>query len=271
MKLSISNIAWDKEHDDEIREMLPRYRAQGVEVAPTKIWPDPTHVRGEAVTAYRQFWKERGISIPAMQALLFGHPELKLFEDDATRERTLAYLVRIMELGAGLGAVALVFGSPKNRLVGSLSRESASELAAAFFRRCGESAVRLGALLCIEPNPPQYGCDFVRTVREGVELVRVVNSKGFRLHLDASAMILNGEDYERAIDEAASYMAHFHISAPQLGPLMEYDADHRRMAAALRRCGWKGWVSIEMRADQTTSFRTAVERALQFANEVYLQ
>ena len=39
MKLAISNIAWDRHDDLTIFEMLRKFGVQGVEIAPTKIWP----------------------------------------------------------------------------------------------------------------------------------------------------------------------------------------------------------------------------------------
>jgi sugar phosphate isomerase/epimerase len=271
MRLCVSNIAWDVGEDSAIRDTLRAHGVEGVEVAPTKIWPNPIQASDQDLSRYRGFWEAQSMSIPALQSLLFGRPELKIFDDQQTREQTLAYLTRIMTLGAKLGATALVFGSPKNRATGTLAAERVREIAVEFFRRAGEAAYLSGTQLAIEPNPPDYGCDFIRTVREGADFVRRVDHPGFRLHVDASAMILNGEDLEAAIEEAAGWMIHFHISDPQLDVLGRRPEEHRRMARALRRIGWKKWISIEMRGGQIQSNQVAVERALQFAKEIYFQ
>lgn len=272
MRLSISNIAWNSDEEGEIREILPAYRVEGVEVAPTKIWSDPSRADSAELARYRAFWGERGLSIPALQALLFGRPELRLFADEPTRASMLSYLTSIMGVGAGLGATALVFGSPKNRLAAGLEPGLAMEIAVEFFYKAGVAACASGVVLCVEPNPPQYGCDFIRTVKEGADLVRRVDHPGFRLHVDASALILNQEDVDQAIEEAADCMAHFHISDPFLNVLGGHASAHRRMAAALRRCGWSRWISIEMRGQQGPHpNRGNIERALAFVNEVYLQ
>jgi D-psicose/D-tagatose/L-ribulose 3-epimerase len=270
MRLCISNIAWDAEEDNPIAGVLRAHGVEGIEIAPTKIWPRPTETSDAEVAACRNSWQARGLAIPAMQALLFGHPELTIFGDPLAREHTLCYLARMSALGAKVGATVLVFGSPRNRAIGNLAPERALPIAVEFFRRAGEAAQNTGVQLAIEPNPSQYGCDFIRTIQEGIDLVRKVDHRGFRLHVDASAMILNGEDFESVIDEASPWMAHFHISDPHLGVLgCHWDA-HRRMASALRRAGWNRWISIEMRSAQAQSNQAAVERALQFAREVYL-
>jgi D-psicose/D-tagatose/L-ribulose 3-epimerase len=270
MKLAISNIAWNLEEDDEIRELLVAFGAAGVEVAPTKVWCDPACVDDEAIVSYRRVWNECEISIPALQALLFGRPELRIFGTETQREDTLHRLCSMMRVGALLGAKVLVFGSPRNRTVGELGPEAALEIAVPFFRRAGEAASALGVVLCIEPNPPQYGCDFINTLDEAARLVRAVGCSGFRLHADASAMILNGENAARSLSDVADCMAYFHISDPYLKVPGAHREAHRQIAAALRASGWNQWVSIEMLGQPGSVNRQAIEQALRFASEVYL-
>lgn len=239
---------------------------EGVELAPSKVWADPALVPIELVHSYRAFWSKRGLSVIALQALLFNRPELKVFGDDGTTAATKAYLKRIIRLAAELGAKVLVFGSPRQRTIGGLDRAAARRLAVEFFFEVGESAREHGVQFCIEPNPPEYGCDFVTGALEGLELVKEVNNPGFRLHLDAGAMTINGEDYERVLPLCMPYLAHFHVSEPHLEPVGSRLVDHQRVAAALRASGYKHWVSIEMREKPLD----AVRRALELVREVYL-
>ena len=44
MKLAISNIAWDREDDPMIAEILRDCNVTGIEVAPSKIW-DTTRIK----------------------------------------------------------------------------------------------------------------------------------------------------------------------------------------------------------------------------------
>jgi len=122
MKLAVSNIAWPMEHDAAVADVLRGLGVTGIEVAPTKVWPRPLEATDAEIDAYRRFWDDRGIAIAAAQSLLFGRPDLTLFESDDTQRRTLEYLTGIIRLCGRLGAGALVFGSPKNRRVGSMPR-----------------------------------------------------------------------------------------------------------------------------------------------------
>jgi sugar phosphate isomerase/epimerase len=269
MKISISNIAWDPCEEAEVARLMAERGIRGVELAPTKIWPSLEGATGEAARDYRDGWEAQGVKVVAFQSLLFGRPELGLFQSEEVREETFAYLSRVIRLGSEMGARALVFGSPRNRLVGELAPARAMDVAVEFFFRLGEVAQRHQTLFCIEPNPTAYGCDFIRTAAEGRELVARVNHPGFRLHLDAGVMALNGEPYERAIEEGFEYLAHFHISEPQLAVVGNGQTDHARVARHLRQLGYDRWVSLEMRPGWAAPNTISVQRALDFVAEVY--
>ena len=117
MKLSISNLAWSPAEDKDIAAVLQSFDVQGIELAPTKIWPDLTQVQDADLIAYRVFWQQQGIGIVALQSLLFGQPELVIFRDQETRAQMLTYLSRVMHIAAQLGAHILVFGSDRKSVV----------------------------------------------------------------------------------------------------------------------------------------------------------
>jgi sugar phosphate isomerase/epimerase len=270
VRIAISNIAWRSDEEPAVRELLAARGIDAVEIAPGKIGPDPGALGREALARYRDFWRERGIEIVAMQALLFGRSDLALFGGDREREAMLAYLERIVRVGGALGARALIFGSPGNRQRGALSPEQAAERAAPFFRRLGELALECGACFCIEPNPAAYGCDWIHDVAQARAFVDFVAHPGFGLHVDAAALLLAGEGAAQ-IRANAGRIRHFHASEPQLGPLTEGSVvPHRSYAEALRACGGVRAVSIEMRqVEETGSNLLHIERALDYAAVVY--
>jgi sugar phosphate isomerase/epimerase len=269
VKTAISNIAWNVADDERIARLMLEADVRGVEIAPTKIWPEPLRADLREVAAYRRTWERRGVRIVAMQALLFGRADLVLFGSPEKREETLDYLTRIMALAQELGAGPLVFGSPKNRKVGARPREEADRLAVDFFRRAGDAAVRHGVLLCIEPNPRDYECDFVTNAREGIELVERVGHPGFRLHLDAAGMHLAGDPPEESLRAALPWLGHFHVSEPFLGPIGQGGVRHELLAGALRGGGYAGWTSVEMRADPKIESDAEMRRVLALLRDRY--
>lgn len=268
-KLAISNIAWDYTEQTEVLAVLQKHEIQGIEISPTKCWQSPTTVSEEAVKDFRKIWNDHGINIVAVQSLLYGKPELQIFASDEAREKTLEHLRKIARIAALAGAKALVFGSPPNRKVPNEKKQNAMDIAVDFFSRLGQIGSEAGVCFCIEPNAPQYNCNFVISAKEGIELVKTVNHPGFRLHLDSACMYLNEDDLEESIELGIDWLAHFHISEPFLAPVQKSLIDHKLIAATLKRVGYNGWISIEMRDGATQPNTIALETALAYIKSIY--
>jgi len=268
MKLAVSNIAWDVHDDPEILSLLRELGVDGVEVAPTKIWPNWEGATADAAAGYRRFLASKGFEIPSFQAIVYGRPDLKLFESEARRAAFLKHLTRVADLAQAMDARRLVFGAPKNRRREALSSAEAEAIAVPLFRKAAELCHSRDTVFCLEPNPPDYHCDFATHAEEGRLLVEKVDHPGFRLHLDAAGMLLAGDDPAQAIGAAGPLLAHFHASEPMLGDFSQpADDHHRRAAAELRRIGYDGWVSIEMRMGDRPAAQ--IGQAVRYAREVY--
>ena len=260
--LAVSNIAWDARDDDAITTVLRRHGVAAIEVAPTKKWERPLEAAKSEVVAYRREWEARGFKIVALQSLLYGRADLQLFGDgDGLRK----YLIGIIRLGETLGARALVFGSPKNRIRGTMPFHDAVSRAADFFRAIAPIAEEAGATLCFEPNPPEYGCDFVTTIHEAVSLARFVDHPGFCVQGDLGELTYESHGTRHVgevIKRAAPYIGHFHVSEPELAEIGTGDADVAGALRGLAGSSYAGPVSIEMKQ----SALDGVERAVKLVN-----
>jgi sugar phosphate isomerase/epimerase len=246
--LAVSNIAWEAAEEAAVAARLASEGVRAVEIAPTKVFADPTRVPDSDLDAYVAFWADHGIEVVAFQSMLFGRPDLAIFGDHDVRRATIERLVQFVDLAGRMGVGALVFGSPRNRLLPpGGSEESCWSIAVDVFGEIGRAARAAGTVFCLEPNPPQYGCDFITTAASGERLVREVDEPGFRLHLDAAGMTLAGDDVGASIRSASEILCHYHVSAPQLAPVEATEVDHTAAFDALRGIGYEGHVSIEMR------------------------
>jgi sugar phosphate isomerase/epimerase len=226
--------------------LLREHGIGGIEVAPTRVWPDWDGATPAAAAAYRRQLEDEGFAVPALQAILFGRTKARLF--DANGEKALVeHLALVAALAGALGAKAVVLGAPKQRDRGLLAPEAAHAHAADVFRAIAPAFADCGACLCIEPNPPQYGCNFVTTAAEGASLVRQVAHPGFGLHLDAAGMFLVGERLSAILPDVEPLLRHYHISEPDLGDFTAPQVPHAANLAALHACGYAGWCSVEMR------------------------
>jgi D-psicose/D-tagatose/L-ribulose 3-epimerase len=247
VKLSVSNIAWPSEMDAEAMCVLRDAGIAALEIAPTRLWPDWVGASPAAAKDAAAQFARSGFRISSLQAILFAKPECRLFGSDGERQLLFEHLALCADLATGLGATYLVFGAPKNRDLCGKSDADAFQIAREFFRAAGDYFERKGLCLCLEPNPPQYGCHFVTDSSEASRLVHAVGSAGFRLHLDTGCMLLAGEDPVEAIRAHAGILAHFHVSEPFLGTLNSPNL-HQRAIRALDEVGYANWVTLEMRA-----------------------
>ena len=104
---------------------------------------------------------DSGIKIYGMQSLLFGVKNLNIFSSEIQQNTMLEYLEKILKIGELLGSSKVVFGSPKNRDKKNLSDEIAFEVATKFFKKLSFLAETHNQIICLEPNPKKYSCNFI--------------------------------------------------------------------------------------------------------------
>lgn len=269
MRLAISNIAWDVPEDAALARLLRQYAVDAIDVAPSKYFADPAHAADQDIARVKDWWADKGIAITGMQSLLFGTTGLNLFGPAQVQDAMLGHLAAVCRIGARLGATRLVFGSPKNRDRSGLTDAEAMALAVPFFRRLGDIAQSLGVLICLEPNPPRYGANFMTTTAETAGVVEQVGHTAIRMQLDVGALTINGEDAATELARSARLVGHVHLSEPDLLPLGDGATDHAKVHAALELYLSDPLVSIEMLATKNEPHLVSIERALQAAIKSY--
>lgn len=264
MKLAVSNIAWDDIDEPVVLSLLRHRGIYGIEVAPTRLWPDWTGATPKAARAARRRLADEAFEVPSLQAIFYAKPDCQLFGD---RGAFIDHVRHVADLAAELGARILVFGAPKNRDPGALTPDVAFSRAVDVLRQCGTDCAARGVALCIEPNPQAYGCGFVTDSRSGLALVRAVDSPGFGLHLDTGGLTLAKEDPAAAIAEVRGALAHLHISEPNLAPIVPASVDHAAVGGTLRKISFEGWCVIEMR--RTANPVADLARSIEHARHCY--
>ena len=244
MRISISNIAWERDEEPQIAELLGRLGVTAVDVAPGKYFPDVAAASDADIRKVRSWWNERGISIYGMQSLLFGTKGLNVFGEVDSQERLLQHLDHVCRIAEGLGAKRLVFGSPKNRDRSGLSDKEAEDIALRFFSSLGDIARCHGVVITLEPNPVCYGTNWITTTKEAYAFVKALGNPGIAMQLDTGTVITNSEDTAE-FSEVKNAVGHVHLSETQLLPLSLAPEEHDgvfRAASAIA----PGTVTIEM-------------------------
>jgi D-psicose/D-tagatose/L-ribulose 3-epimerase len=262
---AISNIAWPSLAETEALVLARQAGFTGIEIAPAKSvarWPD----QPRDVLDLRRRIEAEGLSVAALQAILFGMTGVELFASEATRQRLFNHFVMLARVAGQLGASACVYGAPRMRDPGPLEAAPALDLAVDFFRSVAPVFAAEGTCLAFEANAEMYGCRFITRTREAIELVRRVDHPGFRLQIDTGTMLINGED-DGVISESVPLATHFHVSERDLAPPGTTGARHEPLARALASTAYSGWVSVEMR--EVEDWRKALAASARFLETTY--
>lgn len=240
-KLSISNIGWAEEDDATVYGLMKKHEFQGLEIAPTRIFPEqPYEKKTDAVAWSRQLKNEYGFCVSSMQSIWYGRQE-SIFGTDEERSGLVDYTKKAIDFAATIGCKNLVFGCPRNRYFPDGADEGT---AVAFFKELGDYAYSKGTVIGMEANPPIYNTNFINDTESALNLIKKVGSRGFLLNLDLGTMIQNEEDVRELIGKV-NLINHVHISEPGLKPIEERII-HEEIKTLLEKEGFNKFVSIEM-------------------------
>lgn len=263
MKLAISNIAWTDEQDATMYEQMKRIGFEGLEIAPTRIFPqNPYDDLNRAGNWQQELKNKYGFCVPSMQSIWFGRQE-KIFGSDMEREQLVFYTKKAIDFAQVIGCRNLVFGCPRNRVV---PEGMPKEFANPFFAELGAYAASKAVCIGMEANPPMYHTNYINDTKSALELIRQLGGNGIGLNLDVGTMICNREAVE-VLEGSASVITHVHISEPGL-KLIEKHTLHKELAFFLRENGYSGFVSIEMGKQEVFDV-SKVEEIMFYVKEIF--
>ena len=241
MKYSISNLAWGHTPLDQIIPKLANAGLHGVEIAPTAIWPDLNQVSDQEIIEFKEYLEGHNLIVSGIQSLLYGHPELQLFDQNCWKDLRM-HLEKFIRIGGLLRADVAVFGSPKNRVKGSLDCNDADDLAAIFLKQLIPCLEQNSIVLTLEPNAPNYGADYLTTYEDTLRLSQRINSENIRPQIDTGCLWMVGEEPIKAFEILIPH--HIHISTPNLGDVpgnWDFDGLFEKIKAS----DYSGWLVIE--------------------------
>jgi D-psicose/D-tagatose/L-ribulose 3-epimerase len=222
MNLSISNIAWTPEYDDDIVEILKHKNINFIDLAPS-LYQDIN--RNFNITKFhkvKEYWSENNISFYSMQSLLYGLEKFSLF-NEKNHNLLLDHLNKIVQISNVLGIKNLIFGSPKNRIYTLKTQEDNYSVAINFFSKVSLLLEETDITLSIEPNPSVYGADFINNSEDCFNFISQLNKPNIKTHLDLGAVQLNKENLKNLLINGSEYINSIHISEPYLKTIKNSD------------------------------------------------
>jgi sugar phosphate isomerase/epimerase len=247
MKFAICNETFGDWPIEQGFEAARKFNYTGIEVAPFTLGNSVYEITTQQRRDYLECAKKHGLEIVGLHWLLAKTNGMHLTVGDAeVQNRTLDYLIALVQLCSDLGGKIMVLGSPMQRnFPATMTHSTAMDNAAKLLSQVVPALEKHDVRLAIEPLGPQEG-NFLNHASQARELIEKIGSPNVKLHLDVKAMSSEGTPIDSIIRDHADIMIHFHANDPnRLGPGMG-DVDQRPIFEALKQVNYAGWVSVEV-------------------------
>lgn len=245
MKLSVSNIGWTFQQDKEMYAWLQSQGFQGVEIAPTRLFPErPYDNKATAADVAGRLHTLYDLQIPSMQSIWYGMTQ-RIAESPAERAALYEYTKQAIDFAAACGCRNLVFGCPKNR---TISKEEDISVNEQFLWDIAQAATMRHVIIGLEANPPIYQTNYINTTSQAVKVLRQLNHPALKLNLDFGTILANEEQLD-IVENNLDLISHVHISEPGLKPLQRRE-EHKTLRRLLEQ-RYMGFISLEMARPQS--------------------
>lgn len=271
MKLSVSNIAWGKNNFSEFLSILKNNKCDGVEIAPSLIWEEPTEISPQEIIEFKKNLNSFNLELVGFHSLLYTKPELELFKNNNLRRQTIDYIFKLIKLCNDLGGKKLIFGSPKNRRLNGRTYEECFQQSISDFREIAKFSKKYKIYFCIEPLSKNIS-EFIQSVKEGIEIVESVNEEHFKLHIDTKTLFHTKEDLKAIIKNKTHLVEHVHVSDDNLNPPGTINFNHEITGKILKKINYNKYVSIEMLTNKESHKQEkikVIENSISFVKKRY--
>jgi len=193
-----------------------------------------------------QWSKEYFIEIPALcTGEVYGQDRLSFMDPDKlVRRKAIQRTKSIVDFASVLGAQVNI-GRLRGRFYPEIPRKKSLGFMYAAFEKVTDYAAEKGVTLTLEPIAQIY-CNNINSTQEGIDIVRKVGRKHFRLMVDIFHMNLEDKSTKRSFREANPYLSHIHIcDSNRLAP-GRGNFDFGMIIEMIKGIGYSGYISAEI-------------------------
>jgi sugar phosphate isomerase/epimerase len=183
-------------------------------------------------------------------AVCAGYPGMLLDSDSHERERTIAGIRTLLKAAANIGAIGLVvvpaFGEPRIKDLSpyKTARQLETELLVQLLKDLGGYAQEVGSVILLEPLN-RYETHFMRTLSDGVEICKQVNSPNVAIMADFFHMSIEERNIADSIKVSSDYIKHVHLADSTREPPGYGHTDFKSGFKALRKIGYQHDMVLE--------------------------
>ncbi|HOE10737.1 MAG TPA: sugar phosphate isomerase/epimerase family protein [bacterium] len=248
MKFAICNETFQNWSWERTCPFVAKTGYQGIEVAPFTLADSVQEISPARRKEIAGIATDVGLEIVGLHWLLVSPKGLHLNHPEASiRKKTADYARALIDFCADIGGKIMVWGSPqqRNMLEGQTYRDTWLRTVD-FFKGIAPHAENRGIPICFEPLTP-FETNMITCADQARDLIDAVGSSHLRLHLDVKAMCGGERDtIPEVIEKNVDLLRHFHANdRNKRGPGFG-DVDFKPIAAALKKIGYNGYVSVEV-------------------------
>lgn len=247
MRFAICNEIFKDWKLEEAMAFAAKAGYDAIEIAPFTIASYVTDVAAGERRKIREAAGRAGLAISGIHWVLAQAEGMYLNHSDPNvRARTAQYFCDLVDFCADLGGGTIVVGSPKQRnILAGVSPEQAWDWAKETFERSVRRATDRQITICLEPLAPAE-TNFINTAAEAIRFVKQFDSPSFKIILDVKAMCSESRPIPQIIAESWPHFAYFHANDKNFKGPGFGEVDFQPIAAALKKVGYDGYVSVEV-------------------------
>lgn len=166
------------------------------------------------------------IKVSSVQSIFFGK-KFNIF-NKSQHKQILNHLRKVCIISKKLGAKNIIFGSPKNRIKGTLSKQDAEKISINIFKKISILCYKYNINFCLEPNAKSYGCDFINKLNEANKILKKVNYRNFLINVD-TGNIFQEHNVNSLPKIKNENVGNYQISEKKLGKLNKKNTKHQRI------------------------------------------
>jgi sugar phosphate isomerase/epimerase len=167
--------------------------------------------------------------------------------DAAARQKTIAYLEKLIDFCGDLAGPYMIFGSPKQRNTRGISTEEANRYFAKGLAAVANHAQQRGVKILIEPLG-KHVTDVVNTLEEASELAERINHPAIQIMFDFNNTVDETEPFDVLLRKHHKRIRHVHVQemgGKHLGTGTAVN-DYVKAFQTLKDLKYDKWISLEV-------------------------
>ena len=223
-------------------KLLPKFKKWGFDSIEIPV-EDPSHIDPVKV---KEALDKNGLVCGSICACM--GPGRDFRGTDEEQQTAMTYCKALVDQAVALGGAKII--GPVYSVVGKADAVEPAQQKVEFqlvvknLKELAKYAESKGITICIEPLN-RFETDFLNTCDQGLKLLKAVNSKALRLHLDTFHMNIEEKNQAVAIKKAGALLGHFHACGTDRGTPGSDSLNWKEIVSALKAVKYNGDVVIE--------------------------